>query len=86
MSSTTNAASTVEFAFDYFRDEFKRFWDMCGSSSSTVEKLRLAFNGLAFVAFHTVEQHERVTHLFQVAAVNYERRLPYFLMKEVNRI
>lgn len=58
-------------------------WDMCGDARSTSERLRLAFNGLAFVAANTHEDTERVTRLFTVAGINYEQRLPYFIMKEM---
>lgn len=75
-----------EFTFDYFRDEFKRFWDMCGDARQTVDTLQRALNGLAFVAANTPEQSERITHLFQVAALNYSHRLPYFLMKEIRNV
>ena len=74
-----------EFKFDYFRDEFKRFWDMCSDSRMNADKLQRAFNGLAFVAANTTEERERVTHLFTVAGNNFAWRLPYFMMMDVSR-
>lgn len=70
------------FTFDYFQDEFKRFWDCCGDATMTAEQIMRGFSGLCYVAVNAEGDDKRIGQLLQTAGINLEYRLPYFLMKE----
>lgn len=72
----------MEFTFDYFKDEFNRFWELCGKRSSTVDILLRGWRGLAYVAVNCDGESEKVSSLLMVAKHNLDRRLPYFMLKE----
>jgi hypothetical protein len=80
--------SEATFTFDYFRDEFCRFWEMCGQRTVTLEQLQRAFNGLFFVASRTtasLEESRRIATLLTTAAANFEHRAPFFLLKDLRK-
>lgn len=75
-----------QFSFDYFQDEFRRFWDLCGSTSMTGELLLRALNGLFYVAANAEGDSKRIALLLETAVANYERRLPYFIAKDARTV
>lgn len=77
-----------EFTFDYFQDEFSRFWDMCGDRRMTLEALERAFNGLFFLASKTTatpEENQRINFLLATAGANFGHRTPYFMLKDLRK-
>lgn len=74
----------AEFTFEYFRDEFRRFWEVCGERSRTSDELLRGFSGLCYVAANTIGDDKRINTLLATAKINLDYRLPYFLTKELN--
>ena len=67
-----------KFSYDYFVEEFNRFWEMCGDKNMPVELLLKAWGGLCYVYINCNGNIEKIGITLKTEHENLVRRLPYF--------
>lgn len=72
----------MNFTYDYFVEEWNRFWDLLGKKTTTQIVAMRAWKGLCYVAIRTEADNDKVTQALRSAQENLLKRLPYFQFGE----
>lgn len=71
---------------EYFKSEFRKFWNAMGEAQWTVAQLDIGFQSLFTTCARlagTPEEHEQATQWFEVAMLQWERVKPYRMLTEI---
>lgn len=73
----------MTFTYQYFLEEFHRFWELCGKKSTTVDMLLNGWGGLVYCAVNSDGEDEKIGLILRLAKDNLDRRLPYFELRPI---